>query len=129
LGGGDRYASASGDPLLEPWRTAVEQSDAVRQLKRLVAEVQQLRPIDDAAAERTVRAILSPEELWARSYAQYIAIQSGDPRLIAALQVARTPPPKTEYYPTQWGDVDFVPIGVAIEQLLRRVGWRTETTG
>jgi hypothetical protein len=129
IGTAGRYASESNHPSLAVWKQAVFRSDAVQRLIHLVGEVASLLPVAESARVFDAREFLEPAELWARSYAQYVALQSGDSNLIAALTAARTPNPAMEYYPTQWSDEDFLPIGGAIEDLFRRIGWRTDRTG
>lgn len=63
---------------------------------------------------------LSPEEVWARAYAQYIAVRSGDAQLATDL---------AEHFSgkivnVQWEAQDFEPIARAIDTLLEVAGWR-----
>jgi hypothetical protein len=75
--------------------------------------------------------LVSPEELWARAYAQYIATKSGNPVMLADLAKAATPSTKTvtgssgitySRAPQQWDAADFGPISDAIEALLKDNG-------
>jgi hypothetical protein len=57
------------------------------------------------------------DELWARSYAQFVARRSGSSALQASLDGLRQRPSDAVYYPLQWDDDDFVEIDRAIEEL------------
>jgi len=61
---------------------------------------------------------LSPEELWARSYAQYIAKKSGNKAMLAELAKLQDDP-----IPSQWSDDDFIEIEKAIDELFKERGW------
>jgi hypothetical protein len=60
--------------------------------------------------------------LFARSYVQYIATKSGEPDLLAGLNVDRKALGEL-HYPTQWDDADFVPIMAAFDELFKGLGW------
>lgn len=71
---------------------------------------------------------MTAEELWARSYAQFVVTMSGLERLRASLDALRRRESGdvalgAVYFPRQWDDDDFVEIGNAIEDLFRRLGW------
>lgn len=125
LGTGSQFASAGESALVEPWKHAVERSAAVRRLRSLIDEVMDLLPGEERVRRLGARTLLEPEELWARSYAQYVAIVSGEPSLLSALDADRMPRPERVYYPIHWSDEDILPIAEAIEALFRRIGWRT----
>jgi hypothetical protein len=125
LGTPGEYTSGSGDADMASWRQATERSDAVRQLASLVDELEVTQPTEERRRHRR-RVLLDPEELWARSYAQYVTRRSGNPALVAALDRLRTPNPGVVYYPMQWSEADFRPIDEAIEELFRRIGWRSQ---
>ncbi len=74
--------------------------------------------------------MISPEELWARSYTQFVAIRSGDERLRTSLNALRHKYPRemtsgAVYFPVQWDDDDFETIDLAVEGVFRRMGWIT----
>lgn len=79
---------------------------------------------DDSALEYLMR----PQELFARSYSQWIALVSGDPdlqlRIEQQLRLARRqgdwtilPPNRLPFYPVQWEHDDFVPVAEALARL------------
>lgn len=72
---------------------------------------------------------VSEKELWARAYAQYIAVRSGDKKMMAELRRWQK-----EYHaeagkgdnipvPEQWDDDDFSPIAAAIDGIFEALGW------
>lgn len=107
------FASAS-HPDLDGWRAAVMGSQSVLRWT-------QERAAAIAAGDRYTRDfldyLLSPHELFARSYAQYITLRSGSSMLAGQLadpSMARL----------HWADTDFEAIARAIDALLIRKGWR-----
>jgi hypothetical protein len=120
LGGGSTLASgALGDVRLDPWRHAAMGSQAVQELRRR----ESLRAGTADAAY--IAYLLRYPELWARSYAQFVATRGGDPVLMAELDARREPIPGVEYLPRHWDDADFIPIAAEIESLFRGLGWMT----
>jgi SPP1 gp7 family putative phage head morphogenesis protein len=121
------YGSKISGGKLERWRTAVQQTRAVSELKAM-----QTAPtwgITDASGQVTqhrinrqyIRYAISDEELWARSYAQYIVTKSQHPRALAELREAQDP--TKLYHQTQWADDDFAPVLQAIDDIFRDEGW------
>ena len=119
------------DPTLGAWLRAVQQSDGVRTLQGFKTNPNVTVVI--AGRERVVAFdpeyvdyLLSPEELWARSYAQYIALRSNHAKMRE--QVAKRLTPSVEqsslYAPTQWAESDFEPIAREFDALLSQLGWR-----
>lgn len=103
-----------GDPRLAEWHRAVRSSRAYANLQALRASF--------SADQRHVEYLLTPHEVWARAYAQYIATRSERPILRRQLEEMR----KTGfgvYYPRQWNDADFAPIAAEFDALFRNLGW------
>lgn len=67
-----------------------------------------------------LKYVLTDEELFARSYAQYIATRSGDDVMRAEL--ARLTNPTDVYHAKQWADDDFEPIARAFDELFEKNG-------
>lgn len=67
-----------------------------------------------------IKYTLTDEELFARSYAQYIATRSGDDVIRAEL--ARQTDPTNVYHAKQWADDDFEPIASAFDALFEKNG-------
>lgn len=88
------------------WRQIVGKSDAIAILEKL--------PLP----KKNRDYLLSHREIWARSYAQWVAVRSGDPVLIADLErrLAMTTG-------QQWAQKDFEPVAEAIDQIFERRGW------
>jgi hypothetical protein len=68
---------------------------------------------------------VTPQELFARAYSQFIATKSGDAKLLAELNKIRSG--EREFYDvwseTQWPDDDFAPILQEMEKLFTDRGW------
>lgn len=95
-------------PLLSHWRQAVGESRAYCTL------------IDDFG---TVPYLTDEDEVWARSYAQWIASRSGDESLITLVVQSKGVDPRLPRFFGQWDDDDFVAIADQITQLFQRLGW------
>ena len=72
---------------------------------------------------RYIEYLLQNEELWARSYAQFIAVKSAHPDLREHLDRLRARPERRLYYGSQWDEEDFLPILAEIEAVFRQIGW------
>jgi hypothetical protein len=67
-------------------------------------------------------------EIFARAYFQYIAVESNDPELMAALRGRQAAGVQGGRYPDQWDDDDFEPIRQEITKILKARKWlRTPT--
>lgn len=128
IGKPGRNASES-DPVMRPWKQAVAESAAVRRLKemqrspeRFITEVEVNGSRHLTKPDRIFAGyLLDGRELWARSYAQYIALRSQNPTMLAQLAAERALP---IYSDRQWTDEDFAPIAAAIDELFKGLGWR-----
>jgi hypothetical protein len=69
-----------------------------------------------------VTYLLLEEEVWARSYAQYIALRSGDATMQPQVADIRRRP---IYGARHWEDADFEQVADAIDALFEGLGWRT----
>jgi SPP1 gp7 family putative phage head morphogenesis protein len=111
------------DPDLKDWRNAITQSIAYKRLSAAKSKPYRIAPgggiVDISAA---LDYWLQPWELWARSYAQFIASRSSNIALRAQLADAIASPP-IPGLPVQWDPTDFVLIDKAIERLFRKKGW------
>jgi SPP1 gp7 family putative phage head morphogenesis protein len=103
-------------------------SEAVRKIDALMSTTERLRYADNP--EKTYRAdfkycyyLKSDVELWARSYAQYVATRSGDSVLLKSIEGALVQARNETGYPVQWEAEDFAPIASAIDDLFRAKGW------
>ena len=124
----DAGAFASGtSPLMRPWLDAVRATRRFGELVVAINEAIEGRP--DAA--HALREVARPEELWARSYAQYVAAQGRSPTLLASIDAFRGEAGTARRLARllHWDDDDFGPVVAAIEALFRGIGWRSDTWG
>ena len=70
-------------------------------------------------SRKHLRYLLEDYELWARAYAQYIAERSGSAKLLDQVRRARL-----HHAERQWSREDFEPIGIAIDEMFIKLGWR-----
>lgn len=100
---------ASGDNLLlEAWRSAARSSEAYQWLE------------SEFGPETYLTRY---EEVWARSYAQWVATRSNDATLLRQIVQSRGTDPESPDVYRQWAPADFEPIGAAIDDLFRRLEW------
>jgi hypothetical protein len=112
------YASDAGAPILNDWRRAVEESSSVYQLRQARATL----PALGSRTAAYVEYLLKPSELFARSYAQWLAATSGEATL--ARQVALLIGDASAIPgPVQWMPDEFTAIGETIDRLMERLGW------
>lgn len=135
--GSGQFASRRPDGLspklaeaLDAWERAVSESAAVKRIREL--QTMPRIEVSDGGVTRTytisrrfIDYSLQPHEMWARSYAQYVALRSGDTLLRAefdaTLEQIRTAPVA---YPDQWEWADFEPIATAIDNVLEVLEWK-----
>jgi hypothetical protein len=109
--------ASSFDPVLDGWRRAVSQS------QRYAEWIAIRRLATNAQFQQHMIYATSASELWARSYAQYIATRTNDSAVLAhfaQLEVDIGLPLALHY---QWEVVDFVEIANEIDALFRYLGW------
>jgi SPP1 gp7 family putative phage head morphogenesis protein len=122
------HVSVAGDEFAE-FRQLAEASRAIQEIRRLRSArrvIVKLPGGEDLAYPidgEYLRYLTKPEEIWARAYAQYITLRSGDPTMRNQLNVLRQRLGQV-YYPSQWDDDDFEPIAEAMDRLMLRLGWR-----
>jgi hypothetical protein len=68
--------------------------------------------------------LLVPQEIWARAYAQYIALRSQDRTLSAEIVLRRADPTALLAWLEYWSEDDFTPVAHEIDLILERRGWR-----
>lgn len=110
---GDRSRWASNGEMLTPWREAIASTDAVRQLE----QQQSAPPLPQLA--RGMGYLLRTEELFARSYSQWIAMRSGNQGLLDELGSSLS----GLSYPEYWGMDDFAPVADAFHQVFTELNW------
>lgn len=121
------------DPVFKDWHAAVMKSESVRQIQETASKdtVLYRNPYtgkDEKAKvpKATANYLLMPEELWARSYAQYIAHKSKDPEMLAVVahDVEHSSEAKMKMCP-QWWKSDFHGIEAEIDKIMVKQGWRS----
>lgn len=117
--GSMRRFSSTHDERWAGWRSAIARSEAVKELNKARARAR------GGAGGRYLDYLLTLEELWARSYAQYITLRSGHPRLVSDLQRLRDRAGNSKGQYRQWADDDFEDIANAMDELMEDLGWRT----
>lgn len=133
---GEWSSSDATNQALAEWRNAVTNSKAVQTLKtwREAPRAQRgtTTPSGDIPQHLDydhLRYLLQTHEVFARSYAQYIAVRSADPIGLAELRKLQgqgRPGSQGIFpaYPRQWEDEDFAPIADAFDRLFDSLGWR-----
>lgn len=111
------YASAF-DPRLAGWRLSVLQSRAYRDWKTMATSSS-----DPHLRDYVNDYHLKVSELWARSYAQYVAMRSGDVFTLQALITNVDPLPGGQVLHYQWSAADFDQIASAFDDLMLQLGW------
>lgn len=130
LGTGAQSASRSGD-ILSGWRAAIKSSQAVQHLGSLwqsstsMIKMRQSNGfmVEYPISQAYLKYLLLPEELWARSYSQFIAVRSGSPSLLHQLDRCRDRPLHAFYYESQWDDADFTAIMSETQSAFQKMGW------
>jgi hypothetical protein len=128
LGKPGDFASRS-DPILAQWRRAVEGSETVTRLENFKAAG--TVPYRDSFGRTQhmrisayVTYLLEPEELFSRSYAQWIAKESNDSRILSQITAATESSHPAGIIPRYWGPSDFGPISGALESVTIKAGWK-----
>lgn len=123
-----RFASVGSD-VMRDWRDTIMQSEAVQDLEAKLARPSDFetevtydgRTFTASPSVPFIRYLLDEKELWARSYAQYIATRSGNEAMLEQVETQRQ---AKLYESRQWSDEDFEPVAESIDRLFERLGWR-----
>lgn len=126
--GGPRNFALS--PEMQEWLKAVRASKAYGELRGLLSagttNITIRKPdgsvIGYVMDRKYVRYLLQENELWARSYAQYVALRGGDPIMMKELDADRDAS-HGAYAHRQWAEDDFEPIARAIDAMFKGLGW------
>ncbi|MFC6592398.1 hypothetical protein ACFP81_10605 [Deinococcus lacus] len=109
------YASVA-HPKLEQWRQAVRSTQLHKQLTALNLS-------EDQDVTEHTRYLLQPHELFARSYAQFIAIVSGDRDMRRDIGAEVSTEFRPLRVPAHWQDNDFRSIAEAFDRLFKEERW------
>lgn len=111
-------------PELDELFNVIRQSSAISAIQRVGALGYAEFP--DGTRYRVGRSytlyLQRTHEMFARAYAQFVAVESGDARMLADLASVRSDTLRTAL-PVQWDDADFAPIADAFRRLFRAAGW------
>lgn len=113
--------------LMKNWRDAVSSTQAYRQIKTLrdgpnVVVARNGR--SHSVSKKYLDYLGGFDEVWARSYAQYIALKSENKALLDALRNIQTQETGAPvWYASQWDDEDFAPVSSAIDLLFKDLGY------
>jgi hypothetical protein len=67
---------------------------------------------------------LQPPEIWARVYAQYIALRAGNDEMMLDVQFARMLEDEPVMRNAQWSELDFEPVADTVDTAFQILGWR-----
>jgi hypothetical protein len=122
--------ASDGAPELAGWRQAVEASPEVQALRQ-AQKTGDIKYVDSNGVTRMEKVdpgyvgyLLKPQELFARSYAEYVARKSGNPVLLRELN-AELASKNGRAYGGQWGN-NFAPIQNAFDALFEGKLWLTK---
>lgn len=108
---------------------AIRSTRSHAQLESLVGRKQVLiqrhnepRPRRTALKEGHAEYLLQPQELFARAYARYVAVRSGDAALLEELNLSHRHEDAL-IYGDSWTDEDFHPVAKALDELFTSLGW------
>lgn len=100
--------------LFDAFNNAIANSDSLKELQRLSGLKLKKKTLEHLAY------LQKPEELFARSYAQWIASRSNLDRIKKELDASL---PKDDTIPYQWSHEDFRPIASALDAIFQELGW------
>jgi len=134
LGIARQFTSESADPIMANWWGKVHNSDPVLHLESMLKNpsayavtkpygVGGLAEITVTPDRAHIRYLLTDREIFARSYAQYIAEASGDEIMLGELKEMVASEYNAIYTP-QWNKDEFVPIKDAFDDLFTKMGWK-----
>ena len=120
----DHQMPASASQRLSGWHNAVVGSHAVSTLFTRFTAPFPIGTVSIRADPDDLMYLLEVEELFARSYSQYIAVKSGDTTLINELRMSPTLAPGVDVlFPEQWEPTDFALIRAAFDELMEVLRW------
>ena len=93
--------------------------DELQQWYKAVTESRAYQKLLESANNPHYQYLLNPSELWARSYAQYIAVEWGSAEVLAELNILN----RVSETGRQWEKEEFEPIRKTITELFRMRGW------
>lgn len=144
--------SSDVDPLFNRFREAAGRTKAIQQWRTWQSDVT-TRPelLAKGPNVRMINYALEDREVFARSYAQWVATKSGDAAALKELRnmqaasrsgigtiepgtpfnrrsYGQSPEPGTWDVPMQWDDDDFAELSSILDDIFEVTGWRTRTS-
>lgn len=113
------YASQTTDLRLAEWRDAAGKSSAIRDLRRL----QMHFGSTGGRLATYVEYALDFSEVFARGYAQWIALRADSATMLQSIQTMRSSPDLVTPL-VHWDAGDFEPVAAAFDRLFGGLGWR-----
>lgn len=118
--------ATKGNSIMDDFMTAANESAPVKYINEILKQnsikINDIYvPLSDSFIE-FLKYLISPEELFARSYAQFIAGRSEDSLMAEQLQKAINEDSK-KLYSIQWKTEDFKDIETEIEKIFIKKGW------
>ncbi len=90
MGGGGRFASEHNRQLMKDFIEAAENSRAIKNLREMLARKPSLQDRTSAPVPRVwITYALQEREIWARAYAQYISLRSGNAEMMRQIASVR----------------------------------------
>jgi hypothetical protein len=116
-----------GEDLFKEFFRAIDASDSIRTLRdrqneEIVKRTMFGATVDTPVDQAYVSYLLQDNEIWARSYAQWIAFRSKEDSLLADYSHVLSRDIHATY-PAQWQITDFDVIAEAIDGIFRTLGW------
>ncbi len=110
--------SFKGDPLFAVWLQAVRESQNVNRLLDLRdAEA------EESLVQKTANYLLDEQELWARSYSEYIAVKMLSPALLQQIAAENKVIMGNIQLKPYWNTADFHSVQSAIDAIFRTLSW------
>ncbi len=117
----------SSDEVTRRWRLAIKATESFQVLEEL-ASLGTARPANReggaaraGSSRRFLASLLTEQELWARSYAQWVMLRGQDETLARQIRKFRSPP---SVYPLQSNHAEFEAVAAEFDSLFERIGWR-----
>jgi hypothetical protein len=114
------------DVRLKPLMKAISQSESVKTLQTLAktGKANGSNGKSYRVSTRQIQYQLRPHEMFARAYAQWVVLRSGDENLKKQLQgVLDEIEGQKVKRPRQWPEKDFEPIAREFDKAFRKIGW------
>ncbi len=108
--------SFKGDLLFAAWLQAIRESQNVNRLL-------DLRDAEESSVQKTVNYLLDEQELWARSYSQYIAVRIPSPALLQQIAAENKVITGKMQLKPYWDPADFHAVQSEIDKIIQTLGW------